>query len=220
MSRDNVLWQQCWRDRQTDFHQTEVNSQLMRLWPSLGLPSDARIFVPLCGKSLDLCWLAQQGHTVIGVELSPIAVRAFFKEQGLAPKRQQTGRLTRWYHGPLNIFCGDLFQLRAQDLGEINACFDRAALTALPEDLRQQYVSHLEKILSPACKTLLLTTEEPEEGEIPDRSPAAEITQLYSARQHIQLAEVEYTLEANPDPVRSAPIRIEYKAYLLTPRTP
>lgn len=220
MSRDNALWQQCWRDKQTDFHQTTVNGQLVRLWPLLDLPAGARVFVPLCGKSLDLTWLARQGHTVIGVELSPIAVRAYFKEQALEPKRQQVGRLTRWYNGPISILCGDFFELRAQDLGEVAASFDRAALTALPEDLRPAYVRHLEKVLSPGCKTLLLTTEEPEEGETPDPTPGAEIVQLYGARQHIRLTEVEYTLEPNPDPTRTEPIRVEYKAYVLTPKTP
>lgn len=67
---DNVLWLQCWRDRQTAFHQKAVNQLLARFWPSLDLAKGSRVFVPLCGKSLDMIWLAQQGHEVIGVELS------------------------------------------------------------------------------------------------------------------------------------------------------
>ena len=74
--RDNELWQQSWRDRKTDFHQKIVSPHLVRFWSSLGLAASDRVFVPLCGKSLDLLWLAQQGHTVIGVELSPLAARA------------------------------------------------------------------------------------------------------------------------------------------------
>nr|MBL8411758.1 hypothetical protein [Dechloromonas sp.] len=94
--RDNELWQQCWRDRDTGFHQTTVNPSLIRFWPSLGLDKSERIFVPLCGKSLDLLWLARQGHPVIGVELSPLAVRAFFKESRLQPSRRKVGKFTLW----------------------------------------------------------------------------------------------------------------------------
>ena len=91
--RDNELWQQSWRDKNIDFHQKAVNPHLVRFWSSLGLAAGDRVFVPLCGKSLDMLWLAGQGHTVIGVELSPLAVRAFFRENRLQAKRRRNSRL-------------------------------------------------------------------------------------------------------------------------------
>ena len=89
--RDNVLWLQCWRDRQIDFHQQTVNQFLTRFWPRLDPDISSRVFVPLCGKSLDMIWLAEQGHQVIGVELSPIAVGDFFRENGLRPNPWRDG---------------------------------------------------------------------------------------------------------------------------------
>ena len=88
--RDNELWQQSWRDRDIAFHQHVVNPHLVKFWQNLRLTAADRVFVPLCGKSLDLLWLAEQGHPVIGVELSPLAVRAFFRENKLHPTRTTT----------------------------------------------------------------------------------------------------------------------------------
>ena len=218
--RDNELWQQSWRDHNTDFHQSTVNAHLTRFWPCLGLLPSDRIFVPLCGKSLDLLWLAEQGHAVIGVELSPLAAQAFFSENGLAASRRKIGEFTLWESGRIAILCGDFFALRAADLGDIAAVFDRASLTALPDEIRGAYLAHLRKIVPPACKVLLLTTEEPDEGET-DGQPfavAEEIASLYTLAFDIELIHVESFFEADPDPQISAAIRVEQKVYRLTPK--
>ena len=219
--RDNELWQQSWRDRNTDFHQTSVNPHLVKFWSSLGLRPSDRVFVPLCGKSLDLLWLAQQGHTVIGVELSPLAARAFFRENKIQASRRRVGEFTRWEHGRISILCGDFFQLRAADLGDIAAVFDRASLTALPDEIRGDYLEHLRKILPAACKMLLLTTEEPEEGETQGQAFAVadEIASLYTQAFDIELSHVESVFEPNPDPAITQPLRVEQKVYLLTPKS-
>jgi len=217
--RDNELWQQSWRDRNTAFHQKTVNAHLVRFWSGLGLAAGARIFVPLCGKSLDLVWLAAQGHSVVGVELSPLAVRAFFRENRMQPVRRQQGAFTLWEHGRISILCGDFFQLTAADLGDIAGVFDRAALTALPDDLRAPYLEHLRQIVPAACKILLLTTEEPEAWETAGQpfAVAEEIAALYGDAFAIELRHVESAFEADPDPAVSRPVRIEQKVYLLSP---
>lgn len=219
--RDNELWQQSWRDKNIDFHQKAVNPHLVRFWSSLGLAAGDRVFVPLCGKSLDMLWLAGQGHTVVGVELSPLAVRAFFRENKIQPTRRPVGSFTLWEHGRIGILCGDFFALSAADLGDIAAVFDRASLTALPDDLRGAYLEHLGKILPAACKMLLLTTEEPEDGETQGQpfAVADEIASLYTSTFDIRLSHVESIFEADPDPAISAPVRVEQKVYLLTPKS-
>ena len=218
--RDNELWQQCWRDRQTGFHQQATNDLLIRFWPTLGLKPAERVFVPLCGKSLDLLWLAAQGHAVIGVELSPIAVQAFFEENGMVASRSQHGSFTRWQSGGLEILCGDFFDLAATDLGDIAAVFDRASLTALPEDIRHAYLAHLRKILPKNCPMFLLTTEEPDEDETEDQdfAVADEITNLYAEAFEIGLHHVESVYEADADATVKIPVRVEHKVYLLRPK--
>lgn len=211
--RDNERWQQSWRDREIAFHQNVVNPHLVKFWQNLRLTAADRVFVPLCGKSRDLRWLADQGHTVVGVELSPLAVRAFFKENKMQPVRQKLGKFTRWEHGRISILCGDFFQLSAADLGEIAAVFDRASLTALPDEIRGAYIAHLKKILPASCKMLLLTTEEPDEGETQGQpfAIADEIASLYTNAFDIQLSHVESIFEPDPDPEIRLPVRVEQK---------
>jgi thiopurine S-methyltransferase len=217
---DNALWQRCWRDQETAFHQKVTNTQLVRFWSSLGLDPAARVFVPLCGKSLDMLWLAAQGHGVLGVELSPIATRAFFKENGMQAQRRKMGAFTLWQSGRIGILCGDFFSLTAAHLGDIAAVFDRASLTALPQSLRADYVRHLQAILPADGKILLLTTEEPLSGETGYQPHAAddEIVALYAATFNIQLSHVDSVLEPDTDPASFEMLQVEKKVYLLTPR--
>ncbi|AEG02214.1 thiopurine S-methyltransferase [Methylomonas methanica] len=219
-SRDNVLWLQCWRDRQIDFHQQTINEFLPRFWPRLDLASGSRVFVPLCGKSLDMIWLAEQGHQVIGVELSPIAVADFFRENGLKPNRRRVNQFTLWQHGRISILCGDYFALKPADLGEIETVYDRAALTALPEDIRKQYVSHLCKIVPDTSEIFLLTTEDAAENETLGESLeiGEEITALYSQNFRIDLTHIESIFELDPDSPDRPATRAECKLYRLSNR--
>lgn len=215
--QDNHLWLQCWRDQDTDFHQTEVNPLLSRFWPGLGLAQGSRVFVPLCGKSLDMLWLAGQGHEVIGIELSPLAVHDFFHENGLLPEKSQVGQFTLWQHGNLSIFCGDFFALDKSHLGQLDTVYDRAALTALPENIRSLYVTQLEWLIPQAATVFLLTTEDAAEGATLAQAVGvdAEIAGLYSARFEIDLAYVESVFEPAPQ-VRGQERRVEYKVYRLS----
>ena len=217
--RDNHLWLQLWRDRQTDFHQKTVNKFLIKFWSGLNLDKGSRVFVPLCGKSLDMLWLARQGYEVIGVELSPIAVKAFFRENHLQPTRRRMGKFTLWEHGNITILCGDYFALNKLDLGHVDIVYDRAALTALPEDIRKLYVVQLRLIVPDTADVFLLTTEDVEENESADAFPPVdmEITSLYSESFAINLAHVESVLGLDTGLPQLSPIRSEYKVYRLSP---
>ncbi len=215
-SDDNRRWLQAWRDSAIcDFHQKKTNPLLMRFWNTLDLPPGSRIFVPLCGKSLDLLWLADQGFEVIGIEISPLAVKAFFHENRLPVQRQKQGRLNLWHSGPISIYCGDIFSLQIEQLGHIDAVYDRAALTALPELLRARYAEHLQSLL-PASAPLLLLTIEDSAAASPGSQTAGidhEISQLYAAGFDIQLTHCESLHDNLLQPELSA----EYKVYHLSP---
>ena len=217
ISPDNSLWLQFWRDQRSDFHQDAVNPLLIKFWPELDLAAGSRIFVPLCGKSLDMIWLLEQGHEVVGVELSPVAVQAFFQENRLKPRRKKRGKFTEWQHGKLSILCGDYFSLTPAHLGAIDTVYDRAALTALPETIRADYVGHLRQIIPDSSRIFLLTTEDAEDNQTRSQAfgVADEIATLYQQDFMIDLTHVDSELEPNHDTPGQQAKTTEYKVYVL-----
>ncbi len=157
------FWHERWLRNEIGFHQQEYNTHLQEFWFRLGLSPDARVFVPLCGKTLDLLWLRAQGHEVMGVEISPVAVRDFFGENDLTPRVSRHGLFERWETDGLVILCGDFFDLGVGDLRNCSGVFDRASLIALPPEMRRDYAVHLRQITPPVARTLLVAMEYPQE---------------------------------------------------------
>lgn len=153
------FWLQRWHANQIGFHARQVNGLLQRLWPAVAGSSDAAVLVPLCGKSLDIAWLAARGHRVIGVELAEVAVAAFFAEQGVEPVISEEGAFKVYRHGGVELLCGDFFALEARQLQNCALFYDRAALIALPAEMRERYVSHLSSVLPAGSKGLLVTLD-------------------------------------------------------------
>ena len=151
------FWHHRWQTEQIGFHLDEVNPYLVQYWPQLDVPRGSRVLVPLCGKSMDLCWLAEQGYEVLGVELSPLAVASFFKETGIKAEKETAQTHVIWRSDAITVFCGDFFDLTPEDIGPVEAIYDRAALIALPAEMRQGYVRHLMSLCPAPIKSLLIT---------------------------------------------------------------
>lgn len=151
-------WIQRWQEGRTGFHRERVSDSLVRHWPSLGVDKQARVLVPLCGKSLDMLWLAEQEHEVHGIEVSGIAVRDFFDENDIQPRVEQRGRVHHWHAGALHLWEGDFFEIGNAHIGRMDAIYDRAALVALPAPMRERYVAHLRELAADA-PILLVTLE-------------------------------------------------------------
>ncbi|MFC3608919.1 thiopurine S-methyltransferase [Stutzerimonas tarimensis] len=153
---DAGFWQARWQRGLIGFHQPEVNPYLTRHWGSLWLDRGARVLVPLCGKSLDMSWLAAEGAQVLGIELSEIAVRDFFAEQGMAVQAESSGAFQRFRAGSVEILQGDIFALES---GDVLGLYDRAALIALPGPMRANYAGLLNRLLPVGCRGLLITLD-------------------------------------------------------------
>lgn len=152
------FWHKRWSTNQIGFHLPEVNPYLQRFWSQLGVEQGSRVLVPLCGKTLDLLWLAQQGYSVLGVELSEKAAADFFLEHQLEPSVSEEGAFKVFRAADIEIRCGDFFVLSPEDVSDCTALYDRAALIALPGPMRERYAAHLQKIL-PQCVGLLITLD-------------------------------------------------------------
>lgn len=213
------FWHQRWADNQIGFHQDTPTPLLMKHWPSLGIAPDARVFVPLCGKSLDLAWFAAQGYRVLGVELSQLAVEQFFAEHGFEPEVRASEYGRHYRAGEIELLCGDVFALDAEVLRDCAAVFDRAALIALPPELRQRYVDEVYAKLPAGCRGLAITLEYPQverEGP-PFAVPEAEVHVLYGRDWGIELLERRPIPPEHPGFV-SGVSRLETAAYALRRR--
>jgi thiopurine S-methyltransferase len=179
---DAPFWHQRWQQNQIGFHEPNVNPLLIAHFERLCLPRGSRIFVPLCGKTLDIHWLLSRGHRVIGAELSGIAVQRLFADLALTPQVAAVGNGTRYSAPGIEIFQGDIFNLSRDDLHGVDAVYDRAALIALPEQLRTRYARHLVQITD--CVMQLLICVNYEQGLLagpPFSVDGAEVARLYQA---------------------------------------
>lgn len=148
-------WHDRWENSNIGFHQDQPEKSLTAHFATLNLPKGSSVFVPLCGKSLDIHWLLAQGYSVIGAELSAIATKQLFEELQLTPDLSTMGKLTRYQAEQLTVFVGDIFDLSLGNTEQIDAIYDRAALIALPPELRKQYTQHLTSITQKAPQLLI-----------------------------------------------------------------
>jgi thiopurine S-methyltransferase len=138
-----TFWHQRWEKNEIAFHESKANPLLVNHINELSLAKGSRVFVPLCGKTLDISWLLLNGYRVAGAELSQIAIEQLFMELGLQPEISTVGEVEQWSARNLDLFVGDIFALSRKLLGPVDAIYDRAALVAFPEEKRNRYTAHL-----------------------------------------------------------------------------
>lgn len=216
---DAEFWIERWQERQIGFHQDEINTHLRDFWPTLDIPGADRVFVPLCGKSSDMLWLRGQGHKVLGVELSPIAVREFFDENDLVPTVTQAGSFERWENDGLVLLCGDFFDIKSEDLAGCSGVFDRASLIALPPEMRDGYARHMMSIMPESARILLVTMEyiQDEMQGPPFSVHEEEVRSLYEERYEVSVLYEKDILAENPRFKDRGISQLVEKVYQLTP---
>ncbi len=155
---EHNFWLNKWEKNEIGFHLDEPNSLLANNHSQLSLVEGSRLFLPLCGKTLDISWLLAKGHKVVGSELIPSAIEQLFDELGVEPEKTQVGNLVCYSAPNIDIFVGDIFELTCDVLGPVDAIYDRAALVALPEQTRPKYAAHLMAITHNA-QQLVITFE-------------------------------------------------------------
>lgn len=196
MNKD--FWLEAWRSGRTRFHKSETNRLLIdhiNIFESL-----ETIFVPLCGKSVDMIYLLSLNKKVIGVELSELAVESFFKENELSYIKEESQRYKKYTSNHLTLFCGNLFDLNKDELGEVRALYDRASLVALPPDMRKEYANFIKRNC-PKLEKMLLGSFEYDQTKAdgpPFSVDQTEIQILYGDKFNVSQIETEETEDRNP----------------------
>ncbi len=162
---EHNFWHERWEKNEIGFHQNKPNALLEKHFKDLSLTPGQRVFVPLCGKTLDIGWLLAKGYRVVGAELSETAIQQLFEDLGVPPEISELGPLTRYRARDIDIFVGDIFALDGETLGPVDAVYDRAALVALPEGMREDYVAHVRNMTATAPQFLL--TFDYDQAEMP-----------------------------------------------------
>jgi thiopurine S-methyltransferase len=152
---DASFWHQRWEKNEIAWHKSKANPLLVQHFKELSLAKGSRIFVPLCGKTLDISWLLSHGYRIAGAELSKSAIEQLFTELGVQPKISEVGKVEQWSATNLDIFVGDIFALSTRILGQVDGIYDRAALVAFPEDMRNCYTPHLMEMTEKAPQLLI-----------------------------------------------------------------
>ena len=193
------FWLERWAQGQIGFHQAEINPYLRQYWSVLNVAADSTVFVPMCGKSMDMRWLHDRGHGVVGVEVSQAAIREFFAENALEPVVSSTARFEVWESGRIRLLCGDYFDLVPSDLRGVAAVFDRASLVAMPRATRPGYVETLLQIAPKESPILLigLTYAQEDMKGPPFAVTEPEVRSLFSQAKVEVLASLD-VLDANP----------------------
>lgn len=211
------FWLERWKNHEIGFHKSEVNPTLLKFKDTLALSPGKTVLVPLCGKSLAMKWLRNQGVKVVGVELSPLACEEFFKESEMLFKKTENSQFTLYEAEGITIWCGDFFQL--PQLEAIDAIYDRASNIALPPPMRKAYYQKLQSFFGPSTALLLLAIEYDESllSGPPFSVPEEEIRKAYSGFQITKLVDRPIDLE-NPR-FSEAKAKVTEKVYALSRTT-
>ena len=217
---DPDFWLERWKQSDIGFHQLNVQPALALHWAALGVALDAAVFVPLCGKSLDLVWLVGQGHRVIGAELSGLAVDAFFSEHGLTPDVKIVDGFVVKSAEAFELWCGDFFTLTPKHVPAIAAAYDRAALVAMPPALQPRYAAKLAELLKPDAPVLLIgldyNTDEMQGP--PFSTPQSQVNALFAETFAVSLIAAHDGLAKSQHLAKRGVTRLEEASYRLRRR--
>jgi thiopurine S-methyltransferase len=199
-----------WETNKIGFHLADTNSLLINNFDKLNLEVGSRIFIPLCGKTVDIKWLLTKGYKVVGAELSQIAINDLFNSLDIRPTITNNGTIIHYSAPNIDIFVGDIFELDKETLGEVDGVYDRAAIVALPADLREKYTKHL-RALTNTKKQLLITLDY---NQALRKGPPFSVTPQMIEEYYKDIYNIEFLEMQNDDDFKG--IEVKERVWLLT----
>jgi thiopurine S-methyltransferase len=197
---DHQHWLDRWKEDRIGFHEAQINRHLQTWFPKMAPAAGSGVFLPLCGKALDIQWCAQQGYEVLGIELSQIAIEAFFTENAIAFERSESECFVHYRAPNITLLQGDFFDLSIADLQHCQLVYDRAALIAMEGDNRLRYYDHMQSIVPERCDMLLISLEydQAEMQGPPFSVPTDEIMNHYQKTFSIEQLESSSIIDERP----------------------
>ncbi|XP_071771481.1 putative thiopurine S-methyltransferase isoform X2 [Centroberyx gerrardi] len=156
-------WEERWRDDRIGFHQPQVHKMLeSNIDKVLAGRTGVRFFFPLCGKAVDMKWLADMGHSVVGVEFAEKAIRQFFEDSNMTYSEQPVpaipgAKVYKSSEGNISLYQCDLYNFSSSIEGQFGAIWDRGSLVAINPGDREKYASLIMSLMAKDCRYLLDT---------------------------------------------------------------
>ena len=212
------FWEERWQAGRTNFHRSQVSPSLLDHHERFLTAKSHRVLLPLCGKSLDIRWLADRGHEVVGVEFIEKAVQELGVESGFDFDVQDDGPFRIYRAGAVSIYQGDFFQLEAAGAGRFQRVYDRAALIALPQERRADYVRRIHEHLAEDGEILIETIYyDPVEMEGPPFAvPPQELESLFAWGFHMETLADEPNVDVPPHLQQKGLKRLHGRVSLMT----
>lgn len=214
-------WQSRWKKKKIGWHLDEVYPLLPKVWPQISVNGNDRVLVPLCGKSLDMIWLAEQGCHVTGVEVSPRALREFRERSPSTFTESNSHGFTVYKSEHIELWEGDFLKFPSTVISRPDVIYDKAALVALPPELRSDYAHKVRELCREKTKILLQTFDyvQEEMNGPPFSVPEQEVRDHFGDRFELTLMHEQSKLELlNKFRRRGLTSQLKEKVYLLEPR--
>ncbi|XP_035150705.2 thiopurine S-methyltransferase isoform X5 [Callithrix jacchus] len=103
---------------------------------------------------------ADRGHSVIGVEISELAIREFFTEQNLSYSEEPIteipgAKVFKSSSGNISLYCCSIFDLPRTNIGKFDRIWDRGALVAINPGDRKCYAEIMSFLLGKKFQYLM-----------------------------------------------------------------
>ena len=157
-------------------------------------------FLPFCGRSPDMIWLASLGHRVTGVEWSKQAISQFFSTNGLdfdestVTVGSKEAVAYRAKGGvPIVIYCCDLFTVSGDDIGCFDCIWDNGSIGCFDSSRKPEYSKGMLSLLKPNGRMLLCARcfDQTYVAPLPFACSPEEVESMYGHRYNVELAQRE-----------------------------
>ncbi|XP_032390651.1 probable thiopurine S-methyltransferase isoform X2 [Etheostoma spectabile] len=156
-------WEERWQKDRIGFHQPHVHTMLENnIDKVLAGRAEVRFFFPLCGKAVDMKWLADMGHSVVGVEISEKAIKQFFEENNMTYSEEPVpaipgAKVFKSSERNISLYQCDLYNFSSSIEGQFGAIWDRGSLVAINPRDREKYAALVLSLMAKDCRYLLDT---------------------------------------------------------------